>query len=155
MSTQAFVLACALQLLERSAERLPPIRVVIAPPVHASPNAQGFLDRREGAIYLIASAPAFRVAEAAQRDPRNRGRCVERVALKMIASIIVHEEWHLKHGPDEKGAYQAQIMELHRLRLGPDTTTVQSVKRAMQTVLNANARRQRATQHIALVVPDH
>jgi len=135
MSAQAFVLACALGLLGRSPDRFAPIRIIEMPPADVSANAQGFVNRAEGAIYLVASAPAFRVAESAQSTPWGRGRCVEHVALKMIASVIVHEQWHLTHGHDEKAAYQLQLRTLVELGLGPDTTAFRSVARAMRVVL--------------------
>lgn len=31
------------------------------------------------------------------------------MCLLKLASIIVHEAWHFRNGPDEAGAYNAQI----------------------------------------------
>lgn len=137
MTPAALVVVCALELLGRSAHSLPPIHVLAVPPPGVSAHAQAFVNRREGTINLIASAPAFRVAEAAQHTYRSRGLCVERTALKMIASVIVHEEWHLTHGADERGAYLAQLTALTRLGLGPGTHASVGVTRAMQAVLAA------------------
>ena len=137
MSPQAWVLVCALDLLGRSAGSFPPIRILSTPPTYASQNAQGFIDRREGIIYLIASAPAFAQAQQAESTVRGRGRCEERTALKMVASVIIHEEWHLKHGADERGAYQAQLMQLYFFGLAPESATIQSVKRSMRAALEA------------------
>jgi hypothetical protein len=140
MSSTAFVVMCALNLLGRSPDRLPPIKVVDIAPPYASRNAQGFVNRQEGAIYLVASAPAFRIAEAAERAYRTRGLCVERQALKMIASIIVHEEWHLRHGSDESGAYRAQLIALSRLGVAAGSGMSRSVTLSMQAVLKARSR---------------
>jgi hypothetical protein len=134
------VLVCALDLLGRSADRLPPIRIVPTPPPGVSAGAQGYYDRAAGTIYLIASAPAFREAEAAQGERYRPTTCPARSALRMVASVIVHEEWHAKNGPDERGAYFAQLTELTRLGAGPGSWAYVSVTRAMQTVLELKAR---------------
>ena len=138
MSTSELVLACALHLLGPNTDRFAPIRIIDGTPPGASVNAQGFADRREHAIYLIASAPAFRAAAAAQQSAVGRGRCLEQDALKMIASVIVHEQWHLDHGSDEAGAYLAQLTELQRLSAASWTTV--DVKRAMRITLQRRAR---------------
>ena len=151
MSASAIVVVCALELLGRSVDRLPPITVLEGPPPGVSANAEAFVDRHEGRIYLIASAPSFRLAAAAQDRPGNRSQCVERGALKMIASIIAHEEWHVKHGSDERGAYYAQLTELTRLGLGPGTWATNSVTRSMHAALKAQARKRHTpTEHLAL-----
>lgn len=140
MSPAAVVVVCALELLGRSADRLPPIRILDAPPPGVSANAQAFADLGEGVMYLIASAPAFREAELAERSARGRGQCAARSALKMIASLIVHEQWHLEHGRDERGAYEAQLTELNRLGLGAGTWANGDVQRSMRAVLDARSR---------------
>lgn len=141
MAPAAWVLVCALDLLGRSAQQLPPIRIVEARPAGVSANADAFVDHREGGvIYLIASAPAFRTARAAQSAP---AECRAREALQMVASIIAHEEWHVKHGSDERGAYLAQLTTLQQLGSGPGRWPYASVTRAMQAVVGAQARRGR------------
>ena len=148
MSAAAVVIACALDLLGRSASRLPPIEVLVSPPPGVSANAEGFADRSTGKIYVIASAPWFAVALSRHLGPLQPGECRERDALKVIASIIVHEEWHLRHGPDERGAYYAQLTELGRLGLGAGTWATQRVTRAMLTVLRRQAIHRRSTSSI-------
>lgn len=137
MSASAMVLVCALDLLGRSATKFPPIKIVETPPTGVSRNAQAFVDREEGAIYLVASAPPFREAAAAETTTVDRGRCAARLALKMVASVIIHEEWHLNHGPDEESAYLAQLTALEQLGLGPSTWPVRNVRRSMLSVLKA------------------
>ena len=137
-SPAAMVLVCALDLLGRSADRLPPIRILDRPPASVSANANAFVNVHEGVIYLIASAPAFRMARLAQPSP---GHCRGRDAMQMVASIIVHEEWHLKHGADERGAYEAQLIELIRLGVGSSRWAYRSVVRAMLTVRDAASKR--------------
>jgi hypothetical protein len=135
MTTAAAVLVCVLDLLGRSADRLPPIRILETRPPGVSANADAFVSSREDVIYLIASAPAFRTARSSAQQ------CGARDALRLVASIIVHEEWHLRHGDDERGAYHAQLTELQRLGVGPDRWAYYSVKRSMQAVLGASPRR--------------
>jgi hypothetical protein len=135
------VLVCALDLIGRGADHFPPIHIVAAPPPGASATAQGYYDRRRGAIYLVASAPAFREAEAAQRRPTRSDPCPARAALKMVASVIIHEEWHARHGDDERGAYYAQLTELNRLGAGPGSWAYASVTRAMTAVVEAQRSR--------------
>jgi hypothetical protein len=134
MSAAGIVLVCALDLLGRSPDRLPPIQILTERPPQASVNAEAFADSRTGTIYLIASAPSFRAAQAAQSSA---AECRDADSLKMVASIIVHEEWHLAHGADEEGAYYAQLMALQVLGLGPGSISHACVKRAMQAVLAA------------------
>ena len=134
MSAAGIVLLCALDLLGRSPDRFPPIEILAERPPQASVTAEAFADSRTGTIYLIASAPSFRAAEAEQSSINE---CRDTEALKMVASIIAHEEWHLIHGPDEEGAYYAQLMTLQLLGLGPDSVPHASVKRAMKAVLAA------------------
>lgn len=137
-SPAAMVLVCALDLLGRSADRLPPIRILDRPPARVSANANAFVNVQENVIYLIASAPAFRMAQMAQPSP---GHCRGRDAVQMVASIIVHEEWHLKHGADERGAYEAQLTALIRFGVGPGRWAYRSVVRAMSSVRDAESKR--------------
>jgi hypothetical protein len=133
-------------MLGRSADRLPPLRVVETSPPGVSPTAQAFINRIDGSIYLIASAPAFREVQDAQTQ--GRSRCGSRRARGMLASVVVHEEWHLRFGPDEKGAYQAQLMELARLGMAM-TPESHSVTRSMAAVLAQKAAQHRETEKAA------
>lgn len=146
MSAASVVLVCALDLLGRSPQHLPRIEMLDRRPPGVSASVAAFADPRAGVIYLIASAPPFSVARAAQSSAAT---CHEPDALKLVASLIVHEEWHLKHGADERGAYYAQLMELQRLGLGPGRWPYATVKRAMQTVLEAQSKRGRTERLMA------
>jgi hypothetical protein len=55
------------------------------------------------------------------------------------------------HGPDEEGAYYAQLMELHCLGLSPGRWQYRSVKRSMETVLKSRRRRSDDTPFGAVV----
>ena len=129
MWSAAVVLVCALDLLGRSPEALPPITLLDAAPRAASPTAVGFVVRGERRIFLITSSDAFRTARAAQH------RCGEQDALRTIASVIVHEEWHVRYGADERGAYEAQLLALIRMGADAGSSVYSSVNRAMQTVM--------------------
>jgi len=131
------VLVCVLDLLGRNAQQVPRIEILEERPRGVSANAAAFTDLDERVIYLIASASPFSEARSAQSSP---AQCREVTALKLVASIIVHEEWHLQHGPDEEGAYRAALRELQRLGLGPDTPTYLGVQRAMLSVLEAQSK---------------
>jgi len=136
MWSAATVLVCALSLLGRSANTLPPIEFVDLPPPEASPDAEAFIRRPSNTIYLITSTSAFQDAQ------RARDRCGDFQALRKLASIIVHEEWHVLHGPDEGGAYLAQMMALRStLRVDPSSPLFRSVRRSMNAVLEAQRSR--------------
>ena len=148
MSTAGFVLACALDLLGRSANQLPPIVILEQRPSEASVNAAAFVRSGDGTIYLIASSAPFRAALQAQDASRE---CRGLDALRLLASIIVHEEWHLKNGNDERGAYYAQMTELQRLGVSPDRWAYHSVRRALAATVKAEAQRlEQARRQLAL-----
>jgi hypothetical protein len=134
------VLVCALELLGRSALSMPPIKVLALPPADVSVNAEAFVRGDEGIIYVLASGAAYRMA-----------RCDERRSLIKLASVLVHEEWHIRHGADERGAYEAQLGTLLRLGALPDSAVYIGVVRSMNWVLKAreqeaaDARRAAAT----------
>jgi hypothetical protein len=133
MFTAAAVVVCALDLLGRSMTSTVPIKFLDAPPRGASQNAEAFVTSNPDTIYLITSAAAFRDAQNGRTEWLRREGCLK------IASVIVHEEWHLHHGDDEEGAYQAQMMALTMLNAGSPVIT--SVRRSMRAVLAAqNAR---------------
>ena len=147
MSTAGFVLACALDMLGRSEAKLPPIVIVDERPVDASTHAVGFVRRGEYVIYLIASSSVFQSAIEAQDKSRN---CRGLDLLRYIASVVVHEEWHLKRGSDEEGAYVAQLSALVQLGAGPDRWPYASVRKAMVTTLETDSRRLAAARQFAL-----
>ena len=133
MTAASAVLLCALDLMGRSPASMPPIQFVAAPPPGVSVNAEAFVRAGSRVIYVITSAPGFRDAE-----------CGNRPSLVRLAAILAHEEWHVRHGPDEREAYQAQLMMLMRLGAGPDTMLFHSVYRSMRFVLKSQAREARA-----------
>jgi|SRR5688572_12983530 len=128
MTPAATVLVCALELLGRSADSLPRIELLDVRPAAASVNAEAFVDPRTRIIYILTTSEVFR---AAQEAPT---RCGNASAVRKLASIIVHEEWHVLNGSDEKGAYMAQLIALEMLG-ARDTPLYNGVRRAMAAVL--------------------
>ena len=108
---------------------MPPITLIEAPPPHVSPNAEAFVWSGEAMIYVITSAPAFREAS-----------CRSRESLLKLASVLVHEEWHVRHGGDERAAYDAQLMTLLALGARVDSRVYRSVFRSREAVVQRRLR---------------
>jgi len=122
MPPAAAVVACALSLLGR-AHTIAPVEFVSTPPPHASPNVEAFVTAGENTIFMVTSSAAFREAQADPWTAAYRDGC------RKIAGILVHEEWHLQHGADERGAYTAQFTTLQLL--GAPSQTINAVRMAM------------------------
>lgn len=129
MLSAAAVITCALSLLGRSEATMPPIVLVQAPPKHASIQAEAFVSLPDKNIYVVTTSETFLDAAAA------RSGCSESGPMKKLASILVHEEWHVLHGRDEGEAYYAQLRTLLRLGVPADNATYRGVQRAMLAVL--------------------
>ena len=80
-------------------------------------------------IYVITASASFRRLQHAQ------DRCGDLDAARKIASVLVHEEVHLKHKSDEADAYAAQLTTLNSLGAGAGTRLYSEIKRSMQHVL--------------------
>ena len=78
-------------------------------------------------IYLITSTQIFLHAQRASPTTDE--------PLIKLASILVHEEWHIRNGPDEAGAYEAQLRTLFKLGAMPGGRLYRSVQASMTTVL--------------------
>ena len=122
MLTATAVLACALDLLGRSTTAAP-VRFLEKPPLQASQHVEAFVEREPPTIYLMTTTHTFRAAGNPRPGFSGRDAC------RKIASIIVHEEWHLRHGDDEQGAYYAQLTTL--MALHAEAITINRVKQAM------------------------
>ena len=131
MLSAAAVVVCALDLLGRS-HAAAPIRFLPSPPPGASANAEAFIVREPATIYLITSTPAFRDARQGVFSHDSREGC------QKIASVIVHEEWHLRHTADERGAYEAQLTAL--MALGASSRLVTTVRQSMTAVLDKQSK---------------
>jgi hypothetical protein len=131
MLSATAVLVCALSLLGRDARSMPPIELLERLPPGVSPRVEAFVYTGGRTIYLATSSPVFQEARRADRSTCGGD------ALKKLASILVHEEWHVRHGRDERGAYEAQIDTLRRLNIQPDSRLLLGVTRSMLAVLEA------------------
>ena len=125
------VLMLVLALLGSEARGLPPIELVHVRPPDASPTAEGFTRPGSNRIYLLTCTPVFEEAVASARWDADGGPFIK------LASIIMHEAWHVRHGSDERGAYNAQLFTLSRLGAGPGSFLHASVYRSMLAVLKA------------------
>jgi hypothetical protein len=116
---------------------MPPIDLIEIAPPGVSVNAEAFVLPGRRTIYLITSSRAFR--EASREASANQG-CDITNATRKLASILAHEEWHVKHGSEEKGAYEWQLLTLLRLGLTPGTGVYRDVQVSMLKVLDARKR---------------
>jgi hypothetical protein len=137
------VVACALALLTRSAASLPPIELVDVPPADVSTQADAFVRVGEPRIYLVTSSDVFRRAQA------SKYRCGDLDAHRILASVIVHEEWHVKHGRDEVEAYNAQLMTLQLLGARPGSPAYTAVWRSARAALARRKATERAPKLVA------
>ena len=135
LSAAATALVCALAALNRSAETFPRIEFLDTVPAYASVGTEAFARRSTNTIYIIASSSVVR--NAAGRQP---GQCGDVYEVKKLASILIHEEWHLKNGPDEKSAYERQLIALQAMGVGPGVAVYHDVQMSMLHVLNARKR---------------
>jgi hypothetical protein len=132
MWSAELVLVCALSALGRAPHTLPPIQLVDIPARGVSPLAEGYVRTGEHRIYLLTNSPVFRAAR------HSNDRCGDYRAIRKIASVLVHEEFHLKHPGDEEGAYAAQLTALAAMGLASSHPVYVDVRRAMLKVLERN-----------------
>lgn len=134
MWTAASVLACALTVLGRSQQSLPPIELIDVAPPGVSVGAEAYVGKDTGTIYLITSSSIF------QNALNDRKHCTDSVTMRKLASILAHEEWHIRHGPDERAAYEHQLITLIRLGVLPGSGVYRSVQVSMLRVVEARKR---------------
>ena len=134
MWTAASVLACALSVLGRSPSSMPPIELLDIAPPDVSMGAEGFVRRGSRTIYLITSSRVFQFALT------SRQYCSASPEMLKLASVLAHEEWHIKHGPDERSAYEHQLVTLIRLGASPNTGVFLAVQKSMLKILEHRKR---------------
>ena len=128
----ASAIVCALAVLNRSEATMPPIHVLDTAPAYVSVGTEAFV--RDRTIYVIGSSVVVRDAAA------RRGRCGDSFAVKKLASILVHEEYHITHPGDERGAYYRQLIALQQLGVTPGQAVYREVQLSMQRVLELHKR---------------
>ena len=126
MWTAEVVLLCALEILGRSAASFPPIELVATAPAHASPGVEAYVGPRDKKIYLVTTSAAFR------RQMASNTRCGDLMAARKLASVLIHEELHIRENADERTAYQAQLLRLVMMGSGVGTPPYQEVLRAIR-----------------------
>lgn len=129
MWTAEVVLLCALNMLGRSPSSLPPIELVSTLPPGASPGVEAYVLPGDPHIYLVTTSANFLDARAA------RVRCGDTMVIRKIASVLIHEEAHLRQGADEKTAYEVQLMTLMALGAGVGSPPYMQVARALRHTL--------------------
>jgi hypothetical protein len=116
----------------RSEASMPSIELIDVAPAGASAGAEAFV--RSGTIYLITSSSVFQTALG------SRIGCTNSAEMRKLASILAHEEWHVRHGPDEKGAYERQLITLISLGQPPESSVYRAVQMSMFRILEARKR---------------
>jgi hypothetical protein len=110
-----------------------PITLARVAPASASTGVEAWTsygaDGNVEQIFVYTGSDMFRCA----RWPFGMRQCQIR-----LASVLVHEAWHLEHGRDEADAYEAQIAFL--MRNGAATEHVKAVRLARNRVLAAERR---------------
>lgn len=85
-----------------------PFVLVSALPSTVSPGAEAWTEFDEHGkgdrIFVYTRSRTFQCASVSRRDQDG--------CLLKVASVIVHEAWHLRNGRDEVGAYDAQLVFL-------------------------------------------
>ena len=122
------VFVCALALLGRTEQSFPPVQFIENPPPGVSRLAEGYTLYAESRIVLVTSASAFKRAQLA------RDRCSDLEALREVAGVLAHEEWHVRHGQDESDAYDAQLIALLLVGARQDGPLFHKVMRAKLAV---------------------
>jgi hypothetical protein len=131
MWSAATVLVCALDILGRSASTFPPINLIAERPPDVSPLAEAFTVTGVEAIFILTSSDTFRSIQ------RSNIRCGTTMAVRKLASILIHEETHIRNGSGEHEAYEAQLATLVRLGVRPGSPVYTGVARARKAVLTA------------------
>jgi hypothetical protein len=114
-----------------------PIVLDSVPPDSASPGVEAWTVFREdgkGDRVVIYTASSVFIC-ASKNAPVHVNPYI---CLLKLASIIVHEAWHFKNGPDEAGAYEAQLQFLEAKGVGSAAKIAEGVRRARDRVQAQN-----------------
>jgi hypothetical protein len=129
MWTAEAVLVCALNLLGRSANSFPPIEFVQTAPAEASRWVEAYVGPTDRKIYIVTTTDTF------QRLVQTGIRCGDIMAARKMASLLIHEEAHIRRGASEKSAYEVQLLTLTALGAGVGSQPYMEVQRAMRHTL--------------------
>jgi hypothetical protein len=122
-------IARAVMLLGWSDHDVPRVEVVDKRPSDASPTVEAWIRYDPNGqpipiIYILSNTEVYRDAVGTDYQ-----------ALVRLAGMLVHERWHLRYGPDEKGAYSAQLSAMEYLHA--NTMHLAVVRRARDYVSKA------------------
>lgn len=134
MWTVESVFVCALALLGRSQAQFPPVQFVEKAPAYVSRLAQAYIQDPDARIVLVTSTSAFQMARSSRHE------CSDVEAIREIAGVLAHEEWHVRHGGDEGGAYDAQLTALLYVGADQNGPLYHKVMRAKQAVTSRTSR---------------
>jgi hypothetical protein len=129
MWTAEVVLVCALNLLGRSANTFPPIEFTQTAPAGSSRWVEAYVGPIDRKIYIVTTSDTFRLLQ------QTRNRCGDIMAARKLASLLIHEELHIRQGASEQTAYQAQLMTLAALGASVGSPPYMAVIRAMNQTL--------------------
>ena len=125
-------------MLGRSERTFPLVEFVDHAPLGVSASAQAYVHAPDARIVVITSTEAFSNAR------RTQHACAAVAAIREIAGVPTHEEWHLRHGPDEESAYDAQLTTLLAVGARQDSALYHQVLEAKLAVVAASRRNARA-----------
>jgi hypothetical protein len=110
-----------------------PIVLASVPPDSASPGVEAWTvfgeDAKGDRVVVYTESSVFICARRHTPVHVNPYIC-----LLKLASIIVHEAWHFRNGPDETGAYEAQLHFLEARGGGSAAEIAEGVRRARDRV---------------------
>ena len=131
------VFVCALSLLGRTPQSFPSVEFIAKAPPGVSARAAAYTRHEDSHIVIITSTPAFATLQ------RDKDRCRDLDALREVAGLLAHEEWHVRHGADEESAYDAQLTALLQTGAAQNGPLYNKVQKAKLLVM---ATRQRDAQ---------
>jgi hypothetical protein len=102
-------IATALTLLGWSRDQIPRIVVAKTRPPEVSPRAEAWIQCDGDGVaqpVIYVAADTYTYLDALRED---------RQALIKLAGILAHEQWHIRHGLDEVGAYEAELVVMLHL----------------------------------------
>src|SRR5262245_25323156 len=117
----------AITLLGWSGDDVPPIQLVEGRPPDGAATAQGWVRYNDDGsampvVYVRTDTEVYQ--DAARQNYQ---------ALVRLAGVLAHERWHLRHGPDDVGAYTAQLLTMEYLHA--NTMNLAEVRRALRLVI--------------------
>jgi hypothetical protein len=115
----------AVTLLGWWGDDVPAIELVPTRPRDASPKAAAWVritaDAAVPVIYVAQDSHVYHDATAGDYQ-----------ALVQLAGMLAHERWHIQHGPDELGAYDAQLSMMEYLHA--DSLHLTEVRKAVRRI---------------------